>query len=383
VTVNVLNFLLLAKLFQATGSSIATSLLWVSYALPTIFFGPIGASIVDVFDRRNILILTNLLQALTIFIYIFSHGYSIFLLFAVVVIYSFFNQFYVPAESATLPSIVNKDDLPQANSLFFLTQQISLVVGFGFAGIIQSFVGFKGSLIICTISLFLAFLSVYFLPKQSVKKRIPGDFEDAIKMLFKNVLEGYHFIKENKFILYPLLLLFVMQVALAIVTTNLPQIASQILKTSVDYVGLVIVVPAGLGATLASVVIPKLFKNEWRKKKIIMISLFIISLATLGLVFGRVLTSAILVFFIGLGFVGINIPTLTYLQEATPKDLRGRVFGNLWFFTTIATIFPVIFSGVFVEFFGLRSLLTILALSAILILVYSIKKGNKLIQDNF
>ncbi len=114
-----------------------------------------------------------------------------------------------------------------------------------------------------------------------------------------------------------------------------------------------------------------------------MISLFIISLATLGLVFGHVLTSAILVFFIGLGFVGINIPTLTYLQEATPKDLRGRVFGNLWFFTTIATIFPVIFSGVFVEFFGLRSLLTILALSAILILIYSIKKGNKLIQDNF
>ena len=39
--------------------------------------------------------------------------------------------------------------------------------------------------------------------------------------------------------------------------------------------------------------------------------------------------------------------------------------------------------GNYYELVGLRSLLTILALSAILILVYSIKKGNKLIQENF
>ena len=54
VTVNMMNFLLLARLFEATGSSIATSLLWVSYALPTIFFGPIGAGIVDLVSRKNI-----------------------------------------------------------------------------------------------------------------------------------------------------------------------------------------------------------------------------------------------------------------------------------------------------------------------------------------
>ena len=71
VTVNMMNFLLLARLFEATGSSIATSLLWVSYALPTIFFGPIGAGIVDLVSRRKTLIITNFLQALVIFLYIF------------------------------------------------------------------------------------------------------------------------------------------------------------------------------------------------------------------------------------------------------------------------------------------------------------------------
>lgn len=118
LTVNMMNILLLSRLFTITGSSIATSLLWVSYALPSIFAGPIGAASVDFIDRKKVLIITNFLQALVIFIYIFMHQTSIFLLYLVVVIYSFLNQFYLPAEAASLPSVVKKADLARANSLF-------------------------------------------------------------------------------------------------------------------------------------------------------------------------------------------------------------------------------------------------------------------------
>src|SRR3989338_991657 len=90
VTVNIMNFLLLARLFTVTGSSIATSLLWVAYALPAIFFGPIGAASVDLINRRKMLMVTNLLQAATVFVFIFTHQTSVFLLYAVVLIYSLF-----------------------------------------------------------------------------------------------------------------------------------------------------------------------------------------------------------------------------------------------------------------------------------------------------
>lgn len=131
LTVNIMNFLLLTRLFTVTGSTIATSLLWVAYALPAIFFGPIGAASVDLVSRRKMLMVTNLLQALTVGGYILFHQSSIFLLYFVVVLYSLFNQFYVPAESSSLPSVVPKNYLAYANSLFLITQQATLVVGFG------------------------------------------------------------------------------------------------------------------------------------------------------------------------------------------------------------------------------------------------------------
>lgn len=383
ITLNMMNFLLLARLFEVTGSSIATSLLWVSYALPAIFFGPIGASIADLVSRRKTLLISNFLQSLVIFLFIFTHSYSVFLLFAVVLAYSFLNQFYVPAEMASLPSLVAESKLAKANSLFFLTQQLSLIVGFGFAGIIEKFIGFEGSLILCSSLLFIATISVYFLPKMNPSEKLPSNFEDILKTFFNHIIEGYKFIKEKKNVLYPLLLLFIIQVDLAIVIANLPVIATEILKTSIAYVGLLIVVPAGIGATIGSLIITNLVKRKWRKKWIIDIALALLGISVCGLVFGHLVTAPILVFLIGIGFVGVNIPTLTFLQESIPEWLRGRVFGNLFFMITIVTIFPIIFSGVISEFFGVKTLLTIMGIGVILILGFSLKRGQKLIENNF
>lgn len=391
VAINLLNFLLLAKIFTITGSTIATSLLWVSYAISTIFFGPFGAGVVDMVSRRKTLIITNLLQSLTIFLYVFAHEYSIFLLYAVVVLYSFLNQFYVPAEAATLPSVVTKDKLPMANSRFFITQQIALVAGFGLAGLLEALFGFEGALLLCAGALFLAFISVISLPKLKPRVKVPKNWEDIIKTFFHHVLEGYRFIKNKKSILYPLSLIFMIQVGLAIVIANLPIIGEQILKVDVKYVGLLVVVPAGLGATVGSVYITKALKKGWRKKWLIDLGLASLGFSAVAVAWAlpfipetvRFICGPILLIFTGLGFVMVNIPTVTYLQETTPEWLRGRVFGNLGFFVTVATIFPIIFTGVISEFFGVKTLLTILSIGVILVLYFSLNKGQKLIEENF
>src|SRR3989344_7025354 len=98
VTINIMNYLLLIRIFNLTGSSLATSFMWVSYALPGIFAGPIGAAAVDLISRRKILMTTNIFQALSILILVFFHQQSFYLLFVTVFMYSLFNQFYIPAE---------------------------------------------------------------------------------------------------------------------------------------------------------------------------------------------------------------------------------------------------------------------------------------------
>lgn len=391
VTVNMMNFLLLARLFTVTGSSIATSLLWVAYALPSIFFGPIGAASVDLVSRRKLLMVTNLLQALTVFGFIFTHQTSIFLLYVVVLIYSFLNQFYVPAESSSLPSVVSRQYLPQANSIFFITQQFSLVVGFGLAGVVQRFLGFNGSLIACSSFLFIAFISVSFLPEMKPRKKVPENLEHLILMFFKSIYEGYEFIKSKKTILFPLLLLLGIQIALAIIVVNLPAISTEILKVSIAYAGLLIVIPAGIGATVGSVLVSKLLKNGFRKKVVIKYSLLTLGFSVLATslinIFLstqlRVIITPLLLILTGVGFIGVNIPTLTFLQEVTPSGIRGRVFGNMWFLVTIATIFPVLFSGLFTEFFGIRFLLIIIAGSFLFAYYLLNKKGETWIQSSY
>ena len=108
LTINMLNFLFLVRVFSETGSNMAIALLWVSYSLPAIIIGPIAAASVDIVDRRKLLMITNFLQAMVVLLYGYSHRTDIFLTYFVVFLYSFLNQFYVPAELASLPSLVNK-----------------------------------------------------------------------------------------------------------------------------------------------------------------------------------------------------------------------------------------------------------------------------------
>lgn len=391
LTVNIMNFLLLTQLFTVTGSTIATSLLWIAYALPAIFFGPIGAASVDLVSRRKMLMITNLLQALTVGVFIFIHQASIFIFYFVVVLYSLFNQFYVPAESSSLPSVVPKNYFAYANSLFFITQQGSLVLGFATAGILLNFLGFTGSLILCSVFLFIAFISTAFLPEMKPEKAVPEAFDQLLITFFKSIYEGYEFIKDHKAILLPLLLLMGMQVSLAVIVVNLPLIATQILNVSVNYAGLLVVAPAGIGAVIGSAIIPRNLGKKWRKKRVIEVSSAILSFGIFLTVFlvpllptmFRVIFEPLFVVLIGLGFIGVMIPTLTYLQESTPEWLRGRVFGNLWFLVTIATIFPVLFSGVITQFFGVKTLLVLLMLATMFVFYYSRRHGQKLINENF
>lgn len=390
LTINILNFILLVRLFEKTESTIATSLLWVAYALPAIIIGPFASVSVDLVDRRKMLMVTNLAQSLTIFTYVFLFESRLFLLFGIAMAYSFLNQFYVPAEVASLPSLVKKNDLPQANALFFLTQQAALIFGFGVAGLLKKFLGFSNSLILSSIFLFLAFISVSFLPKMAVYETIPRNFEKAIITFFSRIFEGYRFIKNRKSILFPFLLLLGLSTGLTIVVVNVPAIAKYILKIDVHSAGLLIVVPAGVGAALGALTVPKLLKYGWRKKKVIDVSLSIMTTTIFVFTFIipilpgflKVLIGFLSIIFIGASFIGVFIPSQTYLQEVTPGGLRGRVFGNFWFLVTIATIFPVIGSGAITEIFGIQMLLFLLGGMNLTSLFVSKQFGQKLIEEN-
>jgi len=389
LTINVTNFLFLLKLFSLTGSTIATSLLWISYALPVILVGPLAAATVDMFDRRSMLMLTNFLQALSIFLYALLKNPSIFLVYGLAMTYSFLNQFYVPAEAASLPSVVPKKNLPQANSIFFLTQQGSLAIGFAIAGLLNHFLGFSTSLFIGAGFLFLAFVSVSFLPRLKPLEELPKNFEEGLGDFFSRLVEGYRLIKSNRMVLSPLILLLGLQVCLAVIAVNVPKIVQDVLGLSANVGMAFIAFSAGLGAGTGAILLSKLIKVGWRKKR--MIDNFLLSLGIFMLLFIftsggflgplNIFVSFLTIFFMGLSFIGVIIPAQTFLQEKIPGGFRGRVFGNYWFLATIITIFPVLFAGTIAELFGIKLMFMLIGAIVVLVSFFSRRWGQNYLEE--
>ncbi|MCH7640740.1 MFS transporter [Patescibacteria group bacterium] len=391
LTIHLMNFLLLVKLFEETGSTIATAFLWVAFALPAIIVGPIAAASVDMVDRRRLLMITNLLQSMTILFYAVFFRSSLFLLYGVALMYSLFNQFYVPGELAVLPSLINKKRLPYANGLFLITQQASVILGFAFAGILSNLFGFATTIYLGALMLFLAFLSVSRLPKMQTGEKLSNDFEKAFMQFFERIYEGYTYIKSNNFILVPLALLLVLHTAAIVMMVNAPVIVEQIFQINVSLVGFVLAIPVGLGALTGALMIPTVLKRGLRKIRIIessftiaIIALFVFTFIVPQIEgFKSIYLGVFTVFLLGFGSAGVAIPTQTFLQEVTPSSLRGRVFGNYWFLATIVSLFPVIFSGTIAELFGVRALLLLVFLLSIGILVFIKRYADKFIEGGF
>ena len=124
-----MNFYVVTRIFSLTSSTTAVSLMWIAGALPCLLFAPFSGPVVDGVSKRKSMIVTNLLQAASISLLFFvSKPFSF---YSVVFLYWFFDQIYMPSQQAATPQLVDKKLLPAANGLFLLTQQASLLVGFG------------------------------------------------------------------------------------------------------------------------------------------------------------------------------------------------------------------------------------------------------------
>lgn len=369
----------------------AIAFLWVAYALPAILIGPFAAAYVDIADRKKVLIFTNLLQSALIFAFALSQSLNTFLIYGIVIFYSSLNQFYVPAEFAALPTLVRKRNYSLANGLFFLTQQAALVIGFGAAGLLYEKIGVEHTLFLCAGMLFIAFLNTAALPTLNPRQKVPRKFEELLFAFFEKIAAGYRFIKSSPRIYIPFIYLIGLQALAAISAVVAPVLATDVFRIPVYLVGLFVAVPAALGAIVGSLIVSKLLKKGQRKIASLKISsaLFVMAfgymalLASRLMLIPRLMVGALALALLGFGFVGMIIPLQTYLQEITPPDMRGRVFGNIWFLMTIASVIPTIMAGTIAEIFSINLLLFVVAVVFGVIYFMIDKHGANIIKNKF
>lgn len=362
VTLNLLNFVIILRIFEETGSSLAVSLVWLFYAVPVILLGPISGGLVDLFSRRKILTLVNFIQAIVVLFYLPIQD-SIWPIYTVVFIYSLLNQLFIPAEAASVPSSVPKSLYPTANTLFLFTIYGSFLIGFGLAGPLVDFVGERTPFVLGSAMLFFAGVTVSQLSKKvDVAQRAN---HKSLRAFIDRLFEGYEFIKEKPLVLMPIILLALSQILVTIVGILTPAIASNVLNIRLVDSSFFLILPVGAGAIFGALTSVALVRRI-RKKRIVSFGIFLAAVAFLWFslvvpnVGHKIGMASLNAFVIGYAFTLTVIPVQTLIQEQTPKAFRGRVFGVLTFAITSASLLPVLFAATIAEFFGVLALFSFL-----------------------
>lgn len=128
--------------YQLTGSTLATSAMFVAALLPQIALGSVAGVFVDRWDRRRTMVVANLLLAVAILPLVFVRSAElIWIVYFVAFTESLLGRFARPAEAALLPRLVDKGDLVAANSLGAFAANTARLVGPTIGGIVAGLYG--------------------------------------------------------------------------------------------------------------------------------------------------------------------------------------------------------------------------------------------------
>jgi len=374
VCATMLVFILMGRIYQVTGSTIAVGLLWGFYVLPTATLGPFIGVFLDYLNKKKILVFSSLIQSFVVLLYL-GVGEKIWPIYTIVLLYSFCDEFFNPAIGVLIPSLVKKKELAAANSIFLFTTQGSFVLGFLVGGFMLKFLGFsKHPFLIASVLLVFAAILTSLL---RWKRPIPETkIEASLTGFWQELVKGYSFIKNEPKILFPVMLLGGIQIILGMGLILVPSMSRNILAIDFADSSYIIVLPAVIGAILGSFLVERVIR-KYLKRVLIISGLFILGICLLivGLILPLVWFSAIfgifLAFLAGVAFVLMFIPLQVLIQENTPFRVRGRVFGTLNTLITLAGTVPVLGAVTLVDFLGVKLVITIGGIGLIILAFYA------------
>ncbi len=118
----------LAMHFGDPGLVLATAL--VARGLPMLVAGPLSGVLLDRWDRKRVMIASDLVRAVVGLLFIFCEGQSSpVLLYLLSACLMFASPFFTSGRAAILPTIASKEELHTANSVTLTTQWLNTAIG--------------------------------------------------------------------------------------------------------------------------------------------------------------------------------------------------------------------------------------------------------------
>lgn len=143
------------------GSAFAVSLLLLARFAPALLIGPYAGVLVDRFNRKHVLILSNILRAGIVLLFLFATTPDLlWLIYALTFAQFALSALFIPGQSAILPSLVPHDQLVQANTLDSITWSAMLAIGALLGGVFAAIFGTAAALAVDGLTFVIAALLI-------------------------------------------------------------------------------------------------------------------------------------------------------------------------------------------------------------------------------
>ena len=334
------------QMYELTQDAFSLGMVGLAQFIPMLLLTLFVGQIADRYDRRRIVYLSLVIEALTaVFLLIGSIsgwlGREEILLAAALI--GACRAFEGPTANALLPQIVSRHVLPRAVSMSTTAIQTALILGPSIGGLL---LGFGASLVyfVAAVALMLSALFTYIVKVKQVRNR------KGAAVSLRSFFSGLEYVR-SKPIIFGAISLDLFVVLLGGATALMPIFAQDILQTGPWGLGVLRAAPA-VGAIIVSAVLA-FYPLEKSVGKTLFGAIAVYGLATMVFALSSNLVLSLLALMVIGGSDVISMVIRSSLvQLQTPDELRGRVNAVNSLFTGTSFQLGEFESGVLAGFVG-------------------------------
>jgi len=357
--------------WDVTGKASALATISFFAFLPTILLSPVAGAFVDRWNRKLVMLLSDLATAIATLVVLLIYTFGdlqIWHIYIVSILAGFFTAFQYPAYSAAVTTMLSKDDYARADGMMGSARALSGILAPIFAAALLGIVGLNGIMLIDIATFLAAFgtLLVIHVPN-------PIRTETGLQgkgTLRQEILFGFRYINGNRSLRALTILFMVTGVFLAIGATLMAPLALS--GTGNNESALATVQSTGAVGGIVGAVVLSLWGGM--KKRIHNVLIGGVGACLLGIVWlglGR----AVLLWSIGSFFFAFFEPfveggNIAIWQVTVPPDVQGRVFSARHLLVQVPYLFGILAAGYLAEQFAIPIVLILAGMAAAMVFAF-------------
>lgn len=385
---------------QVAQANTAVSFVILAFSLPSVVFGPIAGAIADRVSRRNVMVAVNAVRAILVVFFLLIQptwpvAISLASFYGLAFLFGAAGQFFMPAQGASIPALVPREQLTTANALFNLTFTATQLLGFAILGPLLSQVLGVDMLFILTIVAFaLSAALTAWLPPMPVAHRVTAVevTMHPAKRIWQDIQEGLVYIRQDPVLTKVIAYLTFATTVFMLVAALAPNFVATVVGLPASDIGYV-VAPAGLGVIAGVVLVPRL-AHRFRREALVDWAVVIGGLSLFLLAFSRemldrisgdgpfpqnaeVVLAGALAAVLGVCNALVLVPSQTILQERSHEHIRARVYATFFTITSVVSFVPIFFAAAAADLFGVANVLAGVAVLLMLIGAGSLLRAHQ------